>query len=290
VHALFAPDEVAKVEPFFRKVFRGATVTFDLPLVQRIYEVHASPLPVTDRPLILVVVQDATAVRTEQRTHRSKNAFVSAVAHELRQPLAPLRTAVGTLKRGPAPADTARLFQIIERQVAHLTRLVNDLSDSAQLAAGRLELSLGDVDLCSVITEVIESARSVARGRRLVWNAPAPLIVRVLANIIFNAIRHTDEDGAIVVTLRPEADAVVLSVADDGDGIPAALLPHVFELFIQGDRRHGRMGVGLHLARGIIAEHGGTIEVSSEGEGQGTQFTIRLPREPLAGSVSETGS
>ncbi|NML16063.1 response regulator [Azohydromonas caseinilytica] len=226
--------------------------------------------------------------------NRRKDEFLAMLSHELRNPLAPIRNAVEVIRR-IAPAGQPRLAwatDVMDRQVRHMTALVEELLDVARISQGKISLQLQTIDLLTVVAHGIETARPMldSRRHRLQTQLPAaPVWLRgdfarlsqVVANLLNNAAKYTPEGGHIEVALRVQQGQAVVSVRDDGIGIEASLLPNVFELFEQGrrslDRSQGGLGVGLTLVQRLVQLHHGTVEAHSAGAGQGSEFVVRLP-------------
>lgn len=222
-----------------------------------------------------------------------KDEFLAMLAHELRNPLAPISTAAHLLKRPQLnEMQVRRASEIISRQVNHMTNLVDDLLDVSRLTRGLTALRLEDLDLNMLIHNAVEQTRPLldARGHQLRLNIAATAahisgdktrLVQVLANVLNNAAKYTPKNGEIDVTMDIQPPWVTIAVKDNGSGIEPALLPHVFELFIQGertpDRGQGGLGLGLALVKSITALHGGVVEASSDGFGKGTTISITLP-------------
>jgi PAS domain S-box-containing protein len=220
--------------------------------------------------------------------------FLAMLAHELRNPLAPIRNALGILSlQADLPPRAQWSNNVIERQVSHLTRLVDDLLDVSRITRGKLRLELEEVDVNAVVQRALESSRPLieSRGHTLHENLCAePLFVhgdatrltQVVLNLLNNAAKYTPEGGEIwLESGRLDGEAYV-KVRDNGAGIPPHMLEGIFELFAQGertlDRSEGGLGIGLTLARRIVALHGGTITARSEGAGKGAELEVRLPR------------
>ena len=224
---------------------------------------------------------------------RRKNEFLAMLAHELRNPLAPIRTAIDLLRLQDSPNPTvARARDVIDRQVKQLTRMVDDLLDLSRITRGQVQLHNELTNLASVVECALETSRPLveARGHRLnvaipatpVWLVGDPTrLAQVVANLVNNAAKYTEKGGQIWLTAEQTGDDVVLRVRDTGVGIPPDLLPRIFDLFVQAgqtlDRSHGGMGIGLTLVRHLVEMHGGTVEASSAGPGQGSEFVVRLP-------------
>ncbi len=228
-----------------------------------------------------------------EEANRRQTEFLAVVAHELRNPLAPIRASAELLGRGRCDEETqARLKTIIERQVVHLTRLVDDLLDLTRIRTGKLGLECELVDLRDIADAAVQArqAEACARGQRLVASLPAqPLVVfgdpvrlvQVLANLLDNACKYTQEGGTIELLAAPEGELVLLSVSDNGIGITAEALPHVFEPFAQdpappGFSRHG-IGLGLAVVNELVEAHGGSVVAHSAGRGSGTRIVVTLP-------------
>ncbi len=224
---------------------------------------------------------------------RRKDEFLAMLAHELRNPLAPIRNAVHILKR-PGISDEQLEWArgIIERQVDQLTRLVDDLLDVSRITQGKITLQKEKLDLMTVVGRALETSRPLidARKHQLAVSLPSESVrlkgdllrlAQVVSNLLSNAAKYTDEGGAIWLTAEPEDDELVLRVKDNGMGIPAEELPHIFDLFIQAerslDRAQGGLGIGLTLVRIIVELHGGRVEAFSDGPGRGSEFEARLP-------------
>jgi signal transduction histidine kinase len=222
--------------------------------------------------------------------HRAKHEFLAMLGHELRNPLSPILTAVqlmGIRAEGALPKER----RIIERQVNHMVRLVDDLLDVSRVARGKVELKLTPVEIAHVVTDAIEMASPLLeeRSHRLVTSVPASgllvdadadRLAQALGNLLTNAAKYTPPGGVVTVTACRNDRFVEIRVRDDGVGIAPELLPHVFDLFVQGrqgfDRPHGGLGLGLSIAKNLIEMHGGSLRGESEGTGRGSLFTIEL--------------
>jgi signal transduction histidine kinase/DNA-binding response OmpR family regulator len=238
-----------------------------------------------------LALENARLYRQTREAVRARDEFLAMLGHELRNPLAPILTAVELIKmRGDSPAR--REHQVIERQARHLVRLVDDLLDVSRVTRGKIALRRAAVELGAVVAKAIETASPLIEQRHhrlLVDVAAAGLLVfgdearlvQVVSNLLTNAAKYTDPGGEIRVRARRAGGEIVLSVADTGAGIPADLLPVLFDAFVQGsrtmDRHAGGLGLGLAIARSLTALHGGSIEAYSEGPGRGSEFVIRLP-------------
>lgn len=225
--------------------------------------------------------------------NRQKDEFLAMLAHELRNPLAPVSTAAQLLQLSANdPHRVRKTSELIARQVGHMTELVNNLMDVSRVTRGLVRISQDRVDLRQVLGDALEQTRPQIEARHHLLKLPetnAPLTVRgdkvrlvqVLANLLGNAAKYTPEGGQLQVKMEPCGDRVSIEVSDNGLGIDAKLLPHVFDLFTQAermpDRAQGGLGVGLALARSLVEMHGGSIEAHSDGPGTGSTFTVYLP-------------
>jgi PAS domain S-box-containing protein len=236
--------------------------------------------------------------------HR-KDEFLAMLAHELRNPLAPIRTAAEALLIAPQDAQVARkASEVIARQMRHVTKLVDDLLDVSRVTRGLVTLDADAVDLAGVVRGAVEQATPLLQARRhtlrtsleggsLVARGDRARLTQVVANLLNNAARYTPEGGLIQVTLASTAAEALVKVEDNGQGIDASLLSRIFELFTQGprtiDRASGGLGIGLALVRRLAELHGGSVEAHSAGPGQGSRFVLRLPRvlERPAGEPAE---
>ena len=225
---------------------------------------------------------------------RQKNEFLAMLAHELRNPLAPIRNASEILARTlPTASSEQALVAMVKRQVSQLTRLVDDLLDVSRITQGRVELQCQPLELGTVIHQALETAEPLFQARRhevstitharhLYVDGDMTRLVQSVVNILTNAAKYTDEGGRICIDTRADGVEAVVTITDTGAGISAELLPRVFDLFVQGertlDRSLGGLGIGLSVARRLIEMHGGRLSAASPGMGQGSTFEIRLPR------------
>jgi PAS domain S-box-containing protein len=246
-------------------------------------------------PCRVNVATDVTEQRATEaalrEADRRKDEFLALLSHELRNPLAPILTAARLMQlRGDVPAP--REIEVVLRQARHLERLVDDLLDVSRVARGKVTLTRRRLELASVVTKAVEATGSLLEQRqhRLRLSVPSeglPIdadevrLTQVVSNLLTNAARYTPPGGRVEVTAAREGDDVVLRVRDNGRGIDAALLPHVFEMFVQAasgpDRQEGGLGLGLSLARTFTTLHGGTVDAQSDGPDRGSEFTVRLP-------------
>jgi PAS domain S-box-containing protein len=228
---------------------------------------------------------------SRERTHE----FLAMLSHELRNPLAPLKTAVELLRmRNLNDALANRTVDVIDRQVKHLTRIVGELLDVSRITSGRITLASETLDLETLINGAVEAARPLLEAKRhsfVLKSAPDPVsiqgdstrLTQVIVNVLNNAAKYTPEGGRVEVEVRPAQQSVAIHVRDNGIGIAAELLLRVFELFTQGqrplDRTDGGLGVGLALVHRIVSLHGGTVKAFSAGPGRGSEFVVTLPRQ-----------
>jgi signal transduction histidine kinase/ActR/RegA family two-component response regulator len=253
--------------------------------------------------------------RDEQLTHadqaraqaeaadRSKDQFLAMLGHELRNPLAPALTAIELMKLKGVGASTHER-DVIERQIRHMARLVDDLLDASRLRRGSIELRREPIELSDAVARAVEmtAPQFAAKQHRLDVEVKAGLVVdadrtrlaQVFSNLLSNAAKYTETGGMVSVLARVERDEIVIDCRDTGIGVAAGLLPHVFDLFVQGerglDRREGGLGLGLAVARLIVEQHGGRISVASDGPGRGATFTVRLPAAATIAAVPSVTS
>jgi len=246
---------------------------------------------------ILALVTDVTGRRRMEHAlrdaDRRKDEFLATLAHELRNPLAPLRNALNLFKRlgGDGP-DGGKLLAMMERQVNLLVRLVDDLLEVSRITRGSIELKKEKIDLATVIENAVEISQPLmkSRGHRLTLSAAhgelfvegdMVRLTQVFANLLNNAAKYTEPEGQIELSVRRQGLDAVISVKDNGVGISSEMLPRVFDLFTQIDKarsqNQGGIGIGLALVRSLVHLHRGRVDVHSEGPGRGSEFTIRLP-------------
>ena len=224
---------------------------------------------------------------------RRKDEFLATLAHELRNPLAPIRNSLQILKLPRVDVATVQQTRdMMERQVHHLVRLVDDLLDVSRVMRGKIELRKEPVELATVVARAVETAQPLieVQGHRLDLSLPSESLLldadpvrlsQVVGNLLTNSAKYTEANGHIWLTARREGDQAVLRVRDDGIGIAPDMLPHVFELFVQVDhastKAQGGLGIGLTLVKNLVEMHNGTVEARSEGLGKGSEFIVRLP-------------
>ena len=273
------------------------------------WQINRIPLP-DERFGVVCYFRDITdhvqARMALESADRQKNEFLAMLAHELRNPLAPIRNASEILARTlPTESSGQSLVAMVKRQVSQLTRLVDDLLDVSRITQGRVELQCQILELSAIIGQAMETADPLFQARRhevstltharnLYVNGDMTRLVQCVVNILTNAAKYTDVGGKICIETRAEGAEAVITVADSGAGISAELLPRVFDLFVQGertlDRSLGGLGIGLSVARRLIEMHGGRLTAASPGLGQGATFEIRLPRLERAPELSRRHS
>ena len=246
----------------------------------------------------------ALAMETLREADRRKDEFLATLAHELRNPLAPIRNSLQILRlgRGNHQAEE-QARSVIERQVQQMVRLIDDLLDLSRISRGKIELRRERIDLAAAVQSAVETSRPLIEqsGHALTLSLPAePVFVdadvtrlaQVFANLLNNAAKYTQRGGGdIRLSVEPLGQEVAVRVKDNGVGIPASMLPQVFEMFTQVDRSlertQGGLGIGLSIVKRLVEMHGGTVEAHSEGSGRGSEFVVRLP--VLTPAVQETG-
>ncbi|MDB5758578.1 MAG: hybrid sensor histidine kinase/response regulator [Burkholderia sp.] len=251
-------------------------------------------------------IERIRAMETLRVEDRRKSEFLAVLAHELRNPLAPIRNGLQVMRvAADNPATVSRVRDVMERQLAHLVHLVDDLLDIARINRGKVDLQKVRVELRTVVASAVETSLPAIEARRHELNLHIPdqslaltidptRISQVISNLLTNAAKYTPAGGRIDVTARRDGDDVVLSVSDTGMGIPPESIGTIFEMFTQVgnnlERTQGGLGIGLALARRLVELHAGTIAASSPGLGQGTTFDVRLPLaaiEPLAPAADD---
>ncbi len=240
------------------------------------------------------VIRDLTERRRlaelESSSMRLKE-FLAMLAHELRNPLAPIRNAVTIMQLEPGPSPALRNTRdVIDRQLTHLTRLVDDLLDVGRLTTGKIKLRKEMSPLAPIVTRAVEAVRPLMEARHhsltvelpqreIMLEVDAIRIAQVIQNLMVNAIKYTPEQGRITLSARTEASTLIISVKDNGIGLTPEAMSHIFELFAQdeGANRESGLGIGLTLARSLVEMHGGKISATSEGRNKGSTFSFTLP-------------
>jgi PAS domain S-box-containing protein len=308
-----APTSAALIEPLLDRVFRTGEPVQNLevpgeysePGEERswltcLYPVHGDTgdvrwvgaviLDVTERKRLMAELRS----RAEQlaENDRRKDEFLAMLSHELRNPLAPIRNAVHVLQTFDTGVEIGQAREVIERQVTHLARLVDDLLDVSRITRGKVALRPELVGLDEIVARAVETTRPLieTRSHKLTVEvaedspqlfADPTRMAQVVANLLNNAAKYTDEGGHISLRASREDNQAVVRVRDTGVGIPADILPHVFDLFTQAertlDRAQGGLGIGLTLVKSLVEQHGGTVEAFSDGSGCGSEFVVRVP-------------
>jgi signal transduction histidine kinase len=270
-----------------------AEKTRELETLNRILQHANAELEAANRSLQSEVTERTRVELALKEADRHKDEFLAMLAHELRNPLAPIHNAIQLMRRKPtADPLLGRSQDIIERQLAHLTRLVDDLLDVSRITRGKINLTKEVIDLATLVARAVETAQPLIEERRheLAVEIPSDAVAvlgdptrltQALANVLSNAAKYTDQGGRITVSAHLSGAEIEVRVRDTGIGIPADLLPLIFNLFTQLDRNAGRaqsgLGIGLALVRRLIEMHGGSVTAHSDGPGQGSEFVIRLP-------------
>jgi signal transduction histidine kinase/ActR/RegA family two-component response regulator len=305
------PDEADGWVDIYRKVLlTGDRVRFERELVAtgRHLDLAAFRIEPAGRRQVAVLFRDITErKRTEnalraseeqlREADRRKDEFLAMLAHELRNPLAPVRTGLELIRAaGNTPASVDRVRSMMERQIGHMVRLIDDLLDVSRITSSKIQLRREPTPLTSIVNSAVDANRAAIESKNirleldlpdtvLVVNVDPTRFVQVVSNLLHNAMKFTEPGGSIRVSARTrapqeaEAPMVQLSVRDTGIGISAALLPQVFELFTQGEASSSQpgLGIGLALARRLVDMQGGRIEACSDGPGHGSEFVIEMP-------------
>lgn len=311
-----------------RRIPGNAAVEDNLTLTTMLRKRSGADIPVemTVRSVIfdgefyhVIVARDITervlAEAARREADQRKDQFLAMLAHELRNPLSPIVTAVDLIRRHPAAQipEMRRWVGTINRQVHHLTRIVDDLLDTSRISRGLIVLKKERITLSDAVTQAVEINRALftAHQQELKINLPAEMLflhadpvrlVQILSNLLNNASKFSPAGGRISLTGRAEGAQAVIEVNDNGQGISADILPRIFDLFYQADtsldRAKGGLGLGLMLVKQLVQLHGGVVEARSQGPNQGSTFILRLPLaetpepargEPFASYKTETG-
>ncbi len=260
-----------------------------------------------DEKLVAFVLDLTERKRAEKALRdadRRKNEFIAMLAHELRNPLAAISTAVHILKmKGPTQPELVWGRDVIGRQVKQLTRLIDDLLDVSRITTGKIQLKRSDIDIRDVINRASESVQQLIASREheltlAIQDGPLPAFAdpsrleQVVTNLLTNAAKFTDCGGKLTVSAEHEGGSIIVRVLDNGVGIAPELKPVIFDLFTQiepaPDRGHGGLGIGLTLVKSLVEMHGGAVEVRSEGAGQGSEFTVRIPSTETSRNETRT--
>lgn len=238
-----------------------------------------------------LLLREQQARRLAEDQNKAKDEFLAMLGHELRNPLSAITAAIDVMEApGMRLATVERAQSILRQQTEHLGTILDDLLDLSRIMSGKISLNIAPIDLGRTVQMCIDTLRTTGKmtAHRLVLDlhpvqiaADPTRIEQVANNLLINAVKYTPEDGVIDVSVRREGESAVLTVKDTGIGISADLLPHIFDVFVQGttaiDRAQGGLGIGLSLVHQLVAMHGGSVTASSKGAGQGSSFTVRLP-------------
>lgn len=299
------PEELEKARALWQRALAGESFSITTDFGQsesdrQVYDLRYNPIHDAEGNLAGAAhilrnvtqreqMQDALE-RSEQmlrENDRRKDEFLATLAHELRNPLAPIRSGIELLR---TEIENTTTIDMMDRQMVHLVRLVDDLLDLSRVSRGKIQLRMEAVNIADVIESAKESVGALfaTGGRTLDVDLPDGLstvradyvrLVQMLANLLSNAVKFTGEDGRIEISVREDGDLLRVGVCDDGVGIPPGKLERVFELFNQGDAIEGSgLGIGLTLVRSLAEQHGGHVSAESAGEGKGSEFAIYLPR------------
>jgi PAS domain S-box-containing protein len=323
---LIHPDDRERVEAQWAKLmadgeesslrdeFRILCPAGEVRWVESVARLERSPSGQTVRMLgVNVDVSDRKRMEQELRqiaselseSDRRKDQFLAMLAHELRNPLAPIRNAVEILRLMPGDTEAVKAAStLMDRQIAQMVRLVDDLLDVSRISRGKIELRLGQVELISTVSEVLESMRPLAESKgqsltsslpnaRIHLSADSTRLAQLIGNLLNNACKFTPPGGRISLDVTQENNEAVVRVVDNGIGIPPEQLATIFEMFVQGDtsleRAQSGLGIGLTLVRQLAEMHGGAVEARSGGKGQGAEFLVRLPIQDQS-PQNESGS
>jgi signal transduction histidine kinase len=301
-------------DTYGRVALTGEPVRFEneAPSMHRWFDVYATRIGGPDSRKVALLFNDISARKQSESTlrrladdlaesDRRKTEFLATLAHELRNPLAPIRNGLSVMRlSGDNPAAVAKVRDMMERQVGHMVHLIDDLLDIARISGGKLELKRQRTDLKTILASAVETSMPLIESGQhtltvdlpdaaLPVDADATRIAQVVANLLNNAAKYTPPRGQITLAVRRDGDDAVIAVRDTGVGIAEDALTGVFEMFSQigrtVDRSQGGLGIGLSLVRRLIEMHGGSVEATSAGANAGSVFTVRLPlaeAEPAA--------
>jgi PAS domain S-box-containing protein len=293
-------------DTYGRVALTGEPVRFEneAPAMGRWFDVYATRLGGAGSRRVALLFSDITARKQSEETllklakdlaeaDQRKTEFLATLAHELRNPLAPIRSGLAVMRlKGDNAASVARVREMMERQVSHMVHLIDDLLDVARISGGKLELKKEAADLRSVLSSAVETSLPLIESGRHALSVELPehavpaevdvtRIAQVVANLLNNAAKYTPPGGRIGLRLRVEGEQALIAVSDNGIGIPQEALSTVFEMFSQVghhlERSQGGLGIGLSLVRRLVDLHGGTVAADSGGPGTGSVFTVRLP-------------
>ena len=317
IHNLLSIPPVPEDSPFLRMLDTGQREAVDLTLGDRWLRVTVDPIRDADGDIngglcIASDITDRRRLEEELRRRaeelaaadRRKDEFLAMLAHELRNPLAPISNALEAIRLARSnAAATEEALNIARRQIGHMARLLDDLLDVSRFTRGKVHLRKVPVDLSTILRQAVETSRPLIEksGHELLTSFPAEPVwldgdptrlAQIVANLLNNAAKYTDRGGRIALVADREGDEAVVRVRDNGIGLSAEMLPRVFDLFAQGDRSldrsQGGLGIGLTLVRSLVQLHDGNVSVESCGPGQGSEFIVRLPASSRAQSTPDS--
>jgi PAS domain S-box-containing protein len=316
IHDLLSIPPVPEDSPFPRMLDTGQREAVDLTLGDRWLRVTVDPIHDADGDIngglcIASDITDRRRLEEELRRRaeelatadRRKDEFLAMLAHELRNPLAPIANALEAIRLARSnTAATEEAISIARRQIGHMARLLDDLLDVSRFTRGKVHLRKVPVDLSTILRQAVETSRPLIEksGHELLTSFPAEPVwldgdptrlAQIVANLLNNAAKYTDRGGRIALVADREGDEAVVRVRDNGIGLSAEMLPRVFDLFAQADRSldrsQGGLGIGLTLVRSLVQLHDGNVSVESCGPGQGSEFIVRLPASSRAPSTPD---
>jgi PAS domain S-box-containing protein len=314
IHDLLSIPPVPEDSPFLRMLDTGQREAVDLTLGDRWIRVTVDPIRDADGDIngglcIASDITDRRRLEEELRRRaeelaaadRRKDEFLAMLAHELRNPLAPISNALEAIRLARSnAAATEEALNIARRQIGHMARLLDDLLDVSRFTRGKVHLRKVPVDLTTILRQAVETSRPLIEksGHEFLTSFPAETVwldgdptrlAQIVANLLNNAAKYTDRGGRIALDADREGDEAVVRVRDNGIGLSAEMLPRVFDLFAQADRSldrsQGGLGIGLTLVRSLVQLHDGNVSVESRGPGQGSEFIVRLPASSRAQST-----
>ncbi len=257
-------------------------------------ESHSGDLREANKHLVMATLSAERLEEAAMATKRQQDEFLAMLAHELRNPLAPIRSAVAILKEFVTIDPRLKLIhEVVGRQVDQMARLLDDLLDASRVTSGKVTLQRRPIDVHEFVDQAVETCRTLIDTQRQQLTLDMPVgpiyvdgdparLAQIIGNLLHNAAKYTPEGGAIALSARVVGDTVVLKVTDNGSGISVESLTKIFDLFTQEERAlsrsQGGLGIGLTVVRTMVEQHGGTVSVRSEGLGTGSEFTVVLPR------------
>jgi signal transduction histidine kinase len=254
---------------------------------------HAERLREANEHLVIAALEAQGLREDAEAANRRQNEFLAMLAHELRNPLAPIGMAGALLARAPnASPQMLQMTKVVKRQVDHMSRLLDDLLDAARISGGKIKLAMAPLALADVLAQATETVMPRLKERRqtlavdlpaapVVLDADSVRLTQVFTNLLANASKYTGDEGEVRLAVAVDGNSMTVTVADNGTGIGADVLPHIFDLFTQGPRSlarsEGGLGVGLNVVHNLVTMHGGQVTARSDGVGLGATFTVTLP-------------